>query len=152
MDIVQKLRSQRTMSMFAKSEHLYETLNHDRREAADEIARLRAEIDNIKQVEFPRRVEKVADGWRNKSDRAEAEIARLRAQAQHEADCAEAYKAEADRLRDENAKLRADAERYRWLRDSAEAWDWEMIGYQDSDKTDAAIDAAMSSSGELNAR
>lgn len=78
MDIVQKLRSQRTMSMFAKSEHLYEALNHDRREAADEIARLRGEIDNIKQVEFPRRVDKVADVWRNKCDLAESEITRLR--------------------------------------------------------------------------
>lgn len=46
------------------------------------------------------------------------EIASLRAQAKHESDCAEAYKAEADRLRDENAKLRADAERYAFLRDS----------------------------------
>lgn len=47
MDIVEKLRNQRTMSMFAKSEHLYEALNHDRREAADEIERLRAYVAHL---------------------------------------------------------------------------------------------------------
>ena len=38
---------------------------------------LRAELDNIKQVEFQRRVEKVAEGWRGKCDRLEKERAEL---------------------------------------------------------------------------
>lgn len=42
-----------------------------------------------------------------------AENERLRAQAQHESDCAEAYKAEADRLRDENESLRGSLEEWR---------------------------------------
>lgn len=41
--------------------------------AADEIQRLQAEIDEIKEVEFPRRVEKVAEGWRGKCERLQAE-------------------------------------------------------------------------------
>lgn len=40
-------------------------------------------------------------------------------------------------------RMAKDAARYRWLRDHAEAADWEMFGYQDIDCTDAAIDAAM---------
>lgn len=40
-------------------------------------------------------------------------------------------------------QMAKDAERYRWLRDDADAADWEMLGYQDADKTDAAVDAAM---------
>ena len=42
-----------------------------------------------------------------------------------------------------DAAMECDAARYRWLRDHAEASDWEMFGYQDIDHTDAAIDAAM---------
>ncbi|NMF98435.1 hypothetical protein GPA27_13675 [Aromatoleum toluolicum] len=38
----------------------------------------RAELENVKQVEFPRRVEKVAEGWRKKCDRLTEENARLR--------------------------------------------------------------------------
>lgn len=38
----------------------------------------RAELENVKQVEFPRRVEKVVEGWRKKCDRLEDENARLR--------------------------------------------------------------------------
>lgn len=65
---------------------------------------------------------------------------------------------EVERLRDENFALRQlakpesrrieseEAARYRWLRDVAEATDWEMFGYQDRDKRDAAIDAAMGDS------
>ena len=52
---------------------------HNQLEAADEIERLRAELDNIKQVEFQRRVEKVAEGWRGKCDRLEKERDALRA-------------------------------------------------------------------------
>jgi hypothetical protein len=37
----------------------------------------RAELENVKQVEFPRRVEKVVGGWRKKCDRLEADAARL---------------------------------------------------------------------------
>ena len=39
-----------------------------------EVERLRAELDNIKQVEFPNRVNKVADGWREKCARLESEL------------------------------------------------------------------------------
>lgn len=53
------------------------TAQHNQLEAADEIERLRAELDNIKQVEFQRRAEKVAEGWRGKCDRLEKERAEL---------------------------------------------------------------------------
>lgn len=46
---------------------------------ADEIERLRAEIDEIKQVEFPLKVRKVADGWRGKVEALKAEIERQKA-------------------------------------------------------------------------
>ena len=52
----------------------------DRLEVAEkERDALRAELDNIKQVEFQRRVEKVAEGWRGKCDRLEKERDALRA-------------------------------------------------------------------------
>ena len=41
---------------------------------------LRAEIDNIKEVEFPRKAQAVADGWRAKCERLEAELAALKKQ------------------------------------------------------------------------
>lgn len=102
--------------------------------------------------------------------KAADEIEQLQAQVRREADCAEAYKAEAAHWKNnheaEVRRARAlkertdmplerveayekwgedmrDAARYRWLRDHAEAADWEMFGYQDIDCTDAAIDAAM---------
>lgn len=42
--------------------------------------RLRADIDEVKQVEFPRRVAKVADGWRSKVKRLEDAFHELRNQ------------------------------------------------------------------------
>lgn len=50
---------------------MYEALRADN-------ATLKAELDNIKQVEFPRRVEKVAEGWRGKCERLEDELAAVR--------------------------------------------------------------------------
>lgn len=79
---------------------------------------------------------------RNPARRVAGEVRKVMAQSDTDMLMIDAAN-EIARLRDENAKLRADAERYRWLRDHAEAADWEMIGYQDTDKTDAAIDAAM---------
>lgn len=49
-------------------------------ELLDEIDRLRAEIDEIKQFEFPRRVQKVADAWRAQVERLRAENEKLRAE------------------------------------------------------------------------
>lgn len=40
-------------------------------------------------------------------------------------------------------ELRKDAERYRWLRDHAEAADWEFIGYQEIESTNKHVDALM---------
>lgn len=40
---------------------------------AEEIDALRKEIDHIKQVEFPRRVDKAVAGWRKKCERLEKE-------------------------------------------------------------------------------
>lgn len=49
----------------------------------------------------------------------------------------------ADALCEYNERDDQDAARYRWLRDVAEATDWEMLGYQDRGRRDAAIDDAM---------
>lgn len=49
----------------------------------------------------------------------------------------------ADALFEYNERDTQDAARYRWLRDIAEATDWEMFGYQDRGRRDAAIDDAM---------
>jgi len=50
-----------------------------------QIAKLKAENDDIKQVQFPARVEKVAEGWRTKCDELKRQLAE--------------YKADAERLR-----------------------------------------------------
>lgn len=42
------------------------------------VAALEAELANIKEVEFPKRVANVAEGWRGKCERLEAENAALR--------------------------------------------------------------------------
>ena len=39
-----------------------------------EIERLSAEVAHIKEVEFPRKAQAVADGWRGKCERLEAKI------------------------------------------------------------------------------
>lgn len=46
--------------------------------AADRIEQLEAELANIKEIEFPKRVEKVAESWRGKCERLETENAALR--------------------------------------------------------------------------
>ena len=46
----------------------------------DEIERLRAEVAHIKEVEFPRKAQAVADGWRGKCERLEAKIAEMERQ------------------------------------------------------------------------
>lgn len=48
------------------------------REAATAIEELQLEVDTIKQVEFPRRIEKVTADWRARAEKAEAELAHLR--------------------------------------------------------------------------
>ena len=46
----------------------------------DEIERLRAEVAHIKEVEFPRKAQAVADGWRGKCERLEAKIEQMEKQ------------------------------------------------------------------------
>lgn len=41
---------------------------------------LRAEVIHIKEVEFPRKAQAVADGWRGKCERLEAKIAEMERQ------------------------------------------------------------------------
>ena len=60
---------------------------------------LRNEIACVKEVEFPRKAQAVADAWKGKCERLEAERDALRAALQHEADCVEAAKAEIEALR-----------------------------------------------------
>lgn len=43
-----------------------------------EIAALRAEVDDVKQVQFPRKLEAVADGWRKKFATSQANEMQLR--------------------------------------------------------------------------
>lgn len=45
-----------------------------------EIERLRAEVAHIKEVEFPRKAQAVADGWRGKCERLEAKITEMERQ------------------------------------------------------------------------
>ena len=45
-----------------------------------EIERLSAEVAHIKEVEFPRKAQAVADGWRGKCERLEAKIAEMEQQ------------------------------------------------------------------------
>ena len=53
----------------------------DRLEAAEkERDALRAEVIHIKEVEFPRKAQAVADGWRGKCERLEAKIAEMERQ------------------------------------------------------------------------
>ena len=53
----------------------------DRLEAAEkERDALRAEVIHIKEVEFPRKAQAVADGWRGKCERLEAKIAEMEKQ------------------------------------------------------------------------
>ena len=53
----------------------------DRLEAAEkERDELRAEVIHIKEVEFPRKAQAVADGWRGKCERLEAKIAEMERQ------------------------------------------------------------------------
>ena len=53
----------------------------DRLEAAEkERDALRAEVIHIKEVEFPRKAQAVADGWRGKCERLEANIAEMERQ------------------------------------------------------------------------
>lgn len=47
MDIVERLREQPTMSVFANMADMVGRLNHERGEAADEIERLRAALKDI---------------------------------------------------------------------------------------------------------
>lgn len=48
-----------------------------------------------------------------------------------------------EKLKAENEALRKDAERYRWLRNNADAADWEFLGYQAPDVVDQNIDCAL---------
>lgn len=53
----------------------------DRLEAAEkERDALRAEVIHIKEVEFPRKAQAVADGWRGRCERLEAKIAKMEQQ------------------------------------------------------------------------
>ena len=61
--------------------------NHIFQDAREEIERLRvenealrAEVIHIKEVEFPRKAQAVADGWRGKCERLEAKIAEMEKQ------------------------------------------------------------------------
>lgn len=55
-------------------DHEYRTLWH---KACQDLERLQSELDNIKEVEFPRRVEYVTEGWRAKCERLQAELGPL---------------------------------------------------------------------------
>lgn len=46
----------------------------------EEVDGLKAEVDNVKQIEFPRRLKKVAANWRGKVAKLQAENAELRRQ------------------------------------------------------------------------
>ena len=48
--------------------------------AEKELDALRAEVIHIKEVEFPRKAQAVADGWRGKCERLEAKIAEMERQ------------------------------------------------------------------------
>ena len=61
--------------------------NHILPDAREEIERLRienealrAEVIHIKEVEFPRKAQAVADGWRGKCERLEAKVAEMEQQ------------------------------------------------------------------------
>lgn len=112
-------------------------------EAADEIERLRTELDLCKphpncdqgcmlscqqEANYAKKLEKELAELREKLNYATAvieqrngEITNFLAALQHEKDAAEAYKAEAD-------ALRKDAERYRWLRIKGLQRAWVSLG------------------------
>lgn len=71
---------------------------------------------------------------------------RLRAELERKSDTAVRNKWMAEVMQEEVKRLRADAERYRWLRDPANAYadEWNLFGpYSSPKEIDAAIDAAM---------
>ena len=82
----------------------------DRLEAADALERLTAEIDNIKQVEFPRRLKNVASAWKGKVDALTAERDALQKNLIVAEGARDALHIFNDQLISENAALRADAE------------------------------------------
>lgn len=67
--------------------------------------------------------------------------ARSEDQTQEDADKCWNLRVPYEQLEAENEALRKDAERYRWLRDNAEAADWEFIGYQEKETTDMHVDS-----------
>ncbi len=74
------------------------------------------------------------------------EIERLCAELERKSDMAVRNKWMAEVMQEEVKRLRADAERYRWLRDpaNANADEWNLFGpYSSPKEVDAAIDAAM---------
>ena len=104
----------------------------DRLEAAEkECDELHNEIACVKEVEFPRKAQAVADAWKGKCERLEAERDALRAALQHEADCVEAVKSEIEALR---AKIAAMEQQkparlvtptaYRWRYRGAVKWQY----------------------------
>jgi hypothetical protein len=88
------------------------------------------------------RANKMSDEWIG----SRREVERLRAeQRAYEHEVMTGRSEQHERLVAEVERLRADAERYRWLRDEAGAYQWESFGWLagPGDGTDAAIDAAM---------
>ena len=70
------------------------------RSARDRADRLQREIDEIKQTEFPRRVEKVAEAWRTKVEHlTEAESVMRRNAIEHQAEAEKLREALADCVR-----------------------------------------------------
>ena len=63
---------------------LYNYIFQDAREEIERLRieneALRAEVIHIKEVEFPRKAQAVADGWRGKCERLEAKIAEMERQ------------------------------------------------------------------------
>ena len=106
------------------------------RNAADEIERLRERCN-------PSKVVMIGDTGHYVSEAVAAEIERLRDKVGRRPEIERI----ADALCEYNESDSQDAARYRWLRDVAEATDWEMFGYQDRGRRDAAIDDAMGRHG-----
>ena len=97
------------------------------RDVSDRERQLQAEIDEWKaRLEFS--IEQ--------RDEAKRKLAHFFAALVTEQEANEELTAERD-------ALKPDAMRYRWLRDMAEAADWEMLGYQDPGQVDNAVDELM---------
>ena len=78
-DIVERLKDAENAT-HALFNHIFQDAREEIERLRIENEALRAEVIHIKEVEFPRKAQAVADGWRGKCERLEAKVAEMEQQ------------------------------------------------------------------------